>query len=84
MMKHGKRIADLLTIARELLGIGIAVLGLVGGKDALPLVVVTLVIAWLTDLLDGVFARRDPDPAPSWLSGNSSQTYSPSLALTCW
>ena len=60
MIKSGKRIADLLTNARALLGIGIAVLGLVGGKDALPLAVVTLVLAWLTDLLDGVFARRLP------------------------
>lgn len=73
VMKYGKRIADLLTIARALLGIGIAVLGLVGGKDALPLVVVALVLAWLTDLLDGVFARRDPDPAPSRLSGHDAK-----------
>jgi len=73
MIKHGKRIADLLTIARALLGIVIAVLGLVGGRDALPLVVVILVLAWLTDLLDGVFARRDPNPAPSRLSGHDAK-----------
>jgi hypothetical protein len=53
-----------LTILRGLLGIGIAALGLIGGKEALPLVVVILVFAWLTDLLDGVFARLDPDPTP--------------------
>jgi phosphatidylglycerophosphate synthase len=63
-MKQGKQIADLLTIGRGLLGIIIASLGFWGGKDALPLVVVLLVLAWLTDLLDGVFARLDPDPRP--------------------
>lgn len=73
MIKHGKLIADLLTIARALLGIVIALLGIIGGKDALPLVVVILVLAWLTDLLDGVFARRDPDPAPSRLSGHDAK-----------
>ncbi len=72
-MKHGKNIADLLTLARGLLGIAIAVLGLAGGKDALPLVVVLLVLAWLTDLLDGSFARRDPDPQPSRLSGHDDK-----------
>ena len=72
-MKHGKRIADLLTIIRGLLGIGIGVLGVVGGKDALPLVVLAMALAWLTDLLDGVFARRDPDPAPSYLSGHDAK-----------
>ena len=73
LMKHGKKIADLLTLARGLLGIVIAVLGLAGGKDALPLVVVLLVLAWLTDLVDGVFARRDPDPRPSRLSGHDAK-----------
>ena len=73
MIKHGKRIADLLTITRVLLGIGIAALGIIGGKEALPLVVVALVLAWLTDLVDGAFARRDPDPAPSWLSEHDAK-----------
>ena len=73
IMKHGKKIADLLTLARGLLGIGIAILGLVGGKDALPLVVVMIVLAWLTDLLDGVFARLDPDPAPGRLAQHDAK-----------
>jgi len=63
-----EEIADLLTILRGLLGIGIAALGVVGGENALPVVVVALVMAWLTDLLDGVFARLDPDPQPSRLA----------------
>lgn len=72
-MRHGKQIGDLLTIVRGLLGIGIAALGLMGGKNALPVVVVALVLAWLTDLLDGVFARLDPDPQPSWLAGHDAK-----------
>ena len=72
-MKHGKKIADLLTLIRGLLGIAIAAMGLVGGKYALPLVVVTLVLAWLTDLVDGVFARRDPNPAPGRLAQHDAK-----------
>lgn len=72
-MKYGKRIADLLTILRGLLGIGIAALGLVGGKDVLSLVIVIMVLAWLTDLLDGVFARLDPDPTPGRLAAHDAK-----------
>lgn len=72
-MRHGKQIADFLTILRGLLGIGIAALGLIGGQDALPVVVVILVLAWLTDLLDGVFARLDPDPQPGRLAGHDAK-----------
>ncbi len=72
-MKQGKQIADLLTIGRGLLGIGIASLGILAGEDALPLVVVLLVVAWLTDLLDGVFARLDPDPTPGRLAKHDAK-----------
>ena len=43
------------------------------GKDALPLAVIFLVLAWLTDSVDGVFARRDPDPASSRLPGHEAK-----------
>jgi phosphatidylglycerophosphate synthase len=72
-MKLGKQIADFLTIIRGLLGIAIVAFGVFGGKDALPLVVVTLVLAWLTDLLDGVFARLDPNPAPGRLAQHDAK-----------
>lgn len=47
----------------------IAALGLLGGQSALPLVVVGLVLAWTTDLLDGVFARLQPGTEPGRLAG---------------
>ena len=37
------------------------------------MVVVALVLAWLTDLLDGVFARLDPNPQPGRLAGHDAK-----------
>jgi hypothetical protein len=68
-MSYGRTIADLLTGLRGLLGIAVAALGLIGGQGALPLVVVGLVLAWTTDLLDGVFARLAPEAGPGRLAG---------------
>jgi len=52
-LKHTKPLADTLTIARAILGLCIAGLGLSQGRSVLPTVVTAVIIAWLSDLLDG-------------------------------
>jgi phosphatidylglycerophosphate synthase len=55
-------IADLLTFSR-ILAAGVLVwLGWTGGAPALPAAVLTIVLGWTTDQLDGWFARRSPTP----------------------
>lgn len=61
MFKHTKPLADALTVTRAVLGLCIAGMGLVQGKEALPTVVAVMIFSWLSDLVDGPLARRDPD-----------------------
>ena len=53
-------IADLLTLSRILAACVLVWLGLTGGASALPAAVLTVVLGWTTDQLDGWFARRSP------------------------
>lgn len=55
-------IADGLTIVRGLLVLMIFVMGIIWGKDALPEVVILTVVCWLTDVLDGMLARKSAKP----------------------
>ena len=65
-----KRLADLLTATRLLIAGLILWIGIVGGAAALGSVVTALVFGWLTDLLDGPLARRDPRALRTWLGDN--------------
>lgn len=65
--KHTKPLADLLTAGRALLGLCLAGLGMVQGAKALPTALLTVILSWLTDLLDGPLARRDPDLQTTWI-----------------
>jgi phosphatidylglycerophosphate synthase len=62
-----KTLADALTAARFCLAGVILWLGIKGGAEALPAAVVTLVLAWVTDVLDGPLARRDPSGRHTWI-----------------
>ncbi|UCC61700.1 MAG: CDP-alcohol phosphatidyltransferase family protein [Anaerolineae bacterium] len=66
-MASTKTLADLLTAVRFCLAGFILWLGVKGGAEALPAVVVTLILCWLTDLLDGPLARRDPSKRRTWI-----------------
>jgi len=61
MFRHTKPLADLLTVSRVLLGICLAGLGMARRAEALPTAVFTVIISWLTDVLDGPLARHDSD-----------------------
>ncbi len=66
-MIRTKPIADVLTASRFLLGASLAWLGLQDGEETLPLAVSFLLTSWITDVLDGPLARRDPARTVTWL-----------------
>lgn len=70
---HTKPMADLLTVSRAFLGLCLAGLGLVHGAEALPTAVLTVILSWLTDLLDGPLARHDPDPRITWVGEHDAE-----------
>lgn len=73
MTKHTKPIADALTQARVLLSVAIAGLGLWRGREALPQVVVAVIVSWITDLLDGPLARRDSGRQQTWIGKHDAE-----------
>lgn len=82
-MSRTKALADTLTGARFLLGLYLLWLGLQRGSDALAPAVLTLFVAWITDLLDGPLARRDPRRLDTWI-GNHDLEADLTVALGVW
>lgn len=77
-----KTLADVLTAVRFCLAGVILWLGVRGGAEALPAAVVVLILAWLTDVLDGPLARRDPLGRRTWIGDRDLETdISVSLAV---
>lgn len=66
-MLAAKPLADLITSARALAGIGLIWLGWAYGADALALAVWVMLFDWIGDLLDGSIARRSRSPAHTWI-----------------
>jgi phosphatidylglycerophosphate synthase len=62
-----KFLADALTVSRLLLALVLVWLGETGSAGSLPSAISILVLAWVTDLLDGPLARRDPSPRQTWI-----------------
>jgi cardiolipin synthase len=69
-----KTVADLLTALRFGLAWLILWLGISVGADALPAVMMVLILAWITDLLDGPLARRDPSGRTTWIGDRDLET----------
>jgi phosphatidylglycerophosphate synthase len=69
-----KTLADILTAARFVLGPYLVWLGLRRGPEAAPAAVLTLLTAWITDLLDGPLARRDPRGIHTWIGDHDLET----------
>ncbi len=61
-----KRIADLLTGSRILLALLFVWLGLLRASWLLPIACFMLLAAWISDLLDGILARRS-GAEPTWV-----------------
>lgn len=68
-----KTLADTLTLSRVLLGLLILWSGISGGREALSLAAWLLIVAWLTDLLDGALARRDRSGRQTWVGEHDLQ-----------
>jgi hypothetical protein len=66
-MLDAKLIADLITIARGFLGVMMVWLGLTQGRDALPGVVLLMLLDWTGDFVDGGIARRSHRPRHTWI-----------------
>jgi len=62
-----KRLADLLTLSRFFFSLGIMALGVWGGEETLPAVVMIALLAWMTDTLDGPLARRARPRRTTWI-----------------
>ena len=71
--RRTRPLADLLTAGRVLLAIYLAALGVARGAEAVPAAVLTVIVSWLTDLVDGPLARWDPDPRISWVGEHDAE-----------
>jgi phosphatidylglycerophosphate synthase len=62
-----KTLADTLTSVRFLLALYLIWLGWKKGPEAIASAALTLLVAWITDVLDGPLARRDPRGIRTWI-----------------
>ena len=69
-MEKTKPIADLLTSVRAVVGVLIFWEGVCCGARALGAASLLLLLAWVTDLLDGPLARHDPRGVQTWIGEN--------------
>lgn len=82
-MLQAKTLADTLTGARFLLGLYLLWLGMQKGSEALPTAALMLLVAWITDLLDGPLARRDLRRRHTWI-GDHDLEADLAVALGTW
>jgi cardiolipin synthase len=72
-LRHARPIADLLTISRFLLGVILVILGFTHAEEGLSLAVILVLLSWLTDILDGRLAGRDPDKNITWVGRHDAE-----------
>jgi phosphatidylglycerophosphate synthase len=73
-MLSPKTFADILTASRFVLAWVLLWLGISKGAEGLPTAAVILVIAWITDVLDGPFARKDKSGRQTWIGDHDLET----------
>jgi phosphatidylglycerophosphate synthase len=84
-IKQAKPIADFLTLFRFFLGLVIAVLGYLRSSEGLQAAILLVLLSWLTDIVDGRLARRDPDAQDTWLGRHEAEAdLSTSLGVTVY
>lgn len=66
-MLDAKSFADLITVARGLLGTWMLWLGLTQNRGALPIVIPLMVICWTGDFVDGTLAHHSRHPRRTWI-----------------
>jgi phosphatidylglycerophosphate synthase len=78
-----KTLADTLTSMRFLLAFYLIWLGWKKGPEAIGSAALTLLVAWVTDVLDGPLARRDPRGIRTWI-GDRDLEADMMVALGVW
>jgi hypothetical protein len=73
MKAHCRFLADCLTLARALISVTLPLLGVLAGPAALSYVVLLVLVAWFTDLVDGPLARRAEASEPSWIGRHDGE-----------
>lgn len=66
-MFDAKLVADFITAARGMLGFVMIWLGLTQGADALPIIVMLMLLDWTGDFVDGGIAKRSRNPRRTWI-----------------
>ena len=83
--QHTRPLADLLTVSRVIMGFGLAGLGMIIGPDALPLAVLTVLLCWFTDLVDGPLAHHDTNTQITWVGSHDAEAdLTTSLGVTAY
>lgn len=82
-MLRTKTLADTLTGARFLLALYLLWLGLHSGPEAVATAALILLVSWISDLLDGPLARRDPRRRQTWI-GDHDLEADLAIALGIW
>ena len=75
--------ADALTSVRFVLGLYLVWLGLYSGPEGVATAALTLLTAWVTDVLDGPLARRDARGLHTWI-GDHDLEADLTVALGIW
>jgi hypothetical protein len=66
-MLVAKQVADLITFSRGMMAFILAGLGLLIGKDALPMAAWLMIADWCGDMVDGPIARRSRIQYRTWI-----------------
>ena len=72
-MLVAKQVADLITFSRVVMAFVLAGLGLLVGKDALPLAAWVMIADWCGDMVDGPIARRSRIYYHTWIGDHDLQ-----------
>jgi len=68
-----KQVADLITFSRGLMAFILAGLGMLVGKEALPVVAWVMIADWCGDMVDGPIARRSRIHYHTWIGDHDLQ-----------
>ena len=72
-MLVAKQVADLITFSRGLMAFILAGLGMLVGKEALPVVAWVMIADWCGDMVDGPIARRSRIHYHTWIGDHDLQ-----------
>ena len=72
-MLVAKQVADLITFSRGLMALILAGLGMLVGKEALPVVAWVMIADWCGDMVDGPIARRSRIHYHTWIGDHDLQ-----------